>query len=79
MYKEKEFISMPIYIFYEEFEIDPRNDNIAFDPIRGEFYMIDHICNDLIIYYRLTSEEMFEIAEKRLLDRCNNIEKSKYM
>lgn len=75
MYKEKEFISMPIDIFYEEFEIDPRNDNIAFDPIRGEFYMIDHICNDLIIYYRLTSEEMFRITEVNLIERYNHSKK----
>jgi len=75
MYKEKEFISMPIYIFYEEFEIDPRNDNIAFDPIRGEFYMIDHICNDLLIYYKLTNEEMFRIAEANLIEKYNNSKK----
>ncbi len=75
MYKEKEFISMPIYIFYEEFEIDPRNDNIAFDPIRGEFYMIDHICNDLLIYYKLTNEEMFRIAETNLIEKYNNSKK----
>lgn len=75
MYKEKEFLSIPIDLFYEEFEIDPRNDNIAFDPIRGEFYMIDHICNDLIIYYRLTSEEMFRIAEANLIEKYNNSKK----
>lgn len=72
MYEEKEFISMPIEIFYEEFEIDPKNENIAFNPIREEFYMIDHICNDLIIYYKLTSEEMFRIAEINLIKKYEN-------
>ena len=77
MEKEKEFLSMPTEMFYEEFEFNSEYENIAYNPIREESYMISHFENDLVIFHKLSIEEMFEIAEKRLLDRCSNIEKSK--
>ncbi|WP_418186570.1 hypothetical protein [Aliarcobacter lanthieri] len=40
MYKEKEFLSMPIDMFYEEFEFNSGYENIAYNPIREESYMI---------------------------------------
>lgn len=75
MEKEKEFISMPAEMFYEEFEFNSEYENIAYNPIREESYMISHFENDLVIFHKLSIEEMFRITEVNLIERYNHSKK----
>lgn len=59
---------MSIDDFYEKFIVHPKNEDIVYDSISKEAYLINHIYEDFIYFYKLTAKELFEIAQEDLLN-----------